>query len=48
MEILMAKILAFDGKQPDASDNILRKVPGRPKNSDVAVVNILPKMRLRH
>ena len=31
----MAKILAFDGTQTDAPDNILRKVPGRPKNSDV-------------
>ena len=31
----MAKILAFDGKQTDTPDNILRKVPGRPKNSDV-------------
>jgi type 1 fimbriae regulatory protein FimB/type 1 fimbriae regulatory protein FimE len=35
MEINMAKILAFEGKQPSPSDNILRKVPGRPKNSDV-------------
>jgi integrase len=31
----MAKILAFDGTQADAPDNILRKVPGRPKNTDV-------------
>jgi len=31
----MAKILAFDGKQTDTPDNILRKVPGRQKNTDV-------------
>lgn len=31
----MAKILAFEGKQPSTSDNILRKVPGRPKNVEV-------------
>ena len=31
----MAKILAFEGKQPSPSDNILRKVPGRPKNGEV-------------
>ena len=31
----MAKILAFNGKQTDSPDNILRKVPGRPKNTDV-------------
>jgi type 1 fimbriae regulatory protein FimB/type 1 fimbriae regulatory protein FimE len=31
----MAKILAFDGKQTDSSDNILRKVQGRPKNTTV-------------
>ena len=31
----MAKILAFEGKQPKSSDNILRKVPGRTKNKDV-------------
>ena len=31
----MAKILAFDGKQTDSPDNILRKVPSRPKNTDV-------------
>ena len=31
----MAKKLAFDGKQTDSPDNILRKVPGRPKNTDV-------------
>jgi integrase len=31
----MAKILAFKGKQPSPSDNVLRKVPGRPKNKDV-------------
>ena len=31
----MAKILAFEGKQPSPSDNILRKVPGRPKNEEV-------------
>lgn len=31
----MAKILAFEGKQTDAPDNILRKVPRRPKNADV-------------
>ena len=31
----MAKILAFDGTKTDAPDNILRKVPGRPKNTDV-------------
>ena len=31
----MAKILAFDGKQTDSSDNILRKVQGRPKNATV-------------
>ena len=31
----MAKILAFEGKQPSPQKNILRKVPGRPKNGDV-------------
>ena len=31
----MAKILAFEGKTKSSSDNILRKVPGRPKNGDV-------------
>lgn len=31
----MATVLAFEGKQPSPSDNILRKVPGRPKNADV-------------
>ena len=31
----MAKILAFGGKQTDAPDNILRKVPGRSKNGEV-------------
>ena len=31
----MAKILAFDDKKPNSPDNILRKVPGRPKNTDV-------------
>ena len=31
----MAKILAFDGKQPDEPNNILRKVQGRPKNTTV-------------
>ena len=31
----MAKILAFDGTQTETPDNILRKVPGRPKNADV-------------
>ena len=31
----MAKILAFKGKQPNLPRNILRKVPGRPKNVDV-------------
>jgi integrase len=35
MEVPVAKILAFEGKQPRPSDNILRKVPGRPKNVDV-------------
>jgi integrase len=34
-EINMAKILAFDGTQTEAPDNILRKVPGRPKNTEV-------------
>ena len=31
----MAKILAFEGKPAQPSDNILRKVHGRPKNADV-------------
>ena len=31
----MAKILAFEGRKTAPSDNILRKVPGRPKNKDV-------------
>ena len=31
----MAKILAFEGKTKSSSDNVLRKVPGRPKNGDV-------------
>lgn len=31
----MAEILAFEGKQKSAPDNVLRKVPGRPKNTDV-------------
>lgn len=31
----MAKILAFDGTQTDSPDNILRKVAGRPKNTDL-------------
>jgi integrase len=31
----MAKILAFEDKQTSASDNILRKVPVRPKNAEV-------------
>jgi integrase len=35
MEIGMAKIRAFEGRKTDPSDNILRKVPGRPKNKDV-------------
>jgi type 1 fimbriae regulatory protein FimB/type 1 fimbriae regulatory protein FimE len=35
MEINMAKILAFEGKQPGPPDNILQKVPGRPKNVEV-------------
>ncbi len=30
----MAKILAFDGKQTDSPDNILRKVSGRPTNAE--------------
>jgi type 1 fimbriae regulatory protein FimB/type 1 fimbriae regulatory protein FimE len=39
----MAKILAFDGKQSDSPDNILRKVSGRPKNSDVRSREYLTK-----
>jgi integrase len=35
MEITMAKILAFEDKKPILPDNVLRKVPGRPKNGDV-------------
>lgn len=31
----MAKILTFDSTQTDTPGNILRKVPGRPKNTDV-------------
>jgi integrase len=31
----MAKILTFESKQTSSPDNILRKVPGRTKNSDV-------------
>jgi len=31
----MAKVVAFEGKQPRPPDNILRKVLGRPKNGDV-------------
>jgi integrase len=31
----MAKILAFEGKKSSSSDNVLRKVPVRPKNSEV-------------
>ena len=31
----MAKILEFEGSEKDAPSNILRKVPARPKNSDV-------------
>jgi len=31
----MAKVVAFKGKDKDAPDNILRKVPTRPKNSEV-------------
>ena len=31
----MAKILPFEGKQPCPPDNILRKVPVRPKNAEV-------------
>lgn len=31
----MAKILAFEDKKTETSDNILRKVPERPKNADV-------------
>jgi integrase len=35
IETIMAKILTFEGKQTGPPDNILRKVPGRPKNTDV-------------
>jgi len=31
----MAKVVAFRGKENDAPDNVLRKVPTRPKNRDV-------------
>jgi integrase len=31
----VAKILPFESEKPDLSDNILRKVPGRPRNADV-------------
>jgi site-specific recombinase XerD len=31
----MAKILAFEDKKTRSPDNILRKVPGRPKNAEV-------------
>jgi integrase len=31
----MAKILTFEGKQTSSPDNILRKFPGRPKNTEV-------------
>ena len=31
----MAKILPFEAKKTDTPANILRKVPGRPKNLDV-------------
>lgn len=31
----MAKILAFEGKKTGSPNNVLRKVPGRPKNGDV-------------
>ncbi len=31
----MAKVLAFEGKTTSPPNNILRKVPGRPKNADV-------------
>lgn len=34
-EDFMTKILAFEGKPSSPSHNILRKVPGRPKNKDV-------------
>ena len=35
MEVPVATLLAFEGKQPSPSDNILRKVPRRPKNNEV-------------
>jgi len=31
----MAKILAFEDKKTIPPDNILRKVPGRPRNNEV-------------
>ncbi len=31
----MAKILAFEDKKTSSPDNVLRKVPGRPKNTEV-------------
>ena len=31
----MAKVVAFRGRETDAPDNVLRKVPSRPKNRDV-------------
>ena len=35
MEVPVATVLAFEGNKHSPSDNILRKVPGRPRNSDV-------------
>jgi hypothetical protein len=37
----MAKILAFDGKQTDPPNNILRKISGRPKNTALKGVRAL-------
>jgi len=35
MEVPVATVLAFEGNKQSPPDNILRKVPGRPKNVDV-------------
>jgi hypothetical protein len=39
MEINMAKVLAFESEKTGPSDNILRKVPGRPKNGEVHMIS---------
>jgi hypothetical protein len=35
MEFSVAKVLAFEGNKQNPSDNMIRKVPGRPRCAEV-------------